>query len=317
MTTDDLKSRLAGIVAQTLPLPGGGHTAERHQLLAKTAREDLSLAKLAEAHWDAVAILAEAGRSAQPDMLYAVWASEIPGREIRLERIAGGFQICGSKPFCSGLGIVDRALITVGLPEQRLVEVDLKNKSDQISVNLDVWQTDAFRVTQTGAITFQNLQLSQDSLVGVPGWYLERPGFWHGACGPAACWAGGVEGLLDFALTSRRDDPHSLAHLGAMQASVWGMHSLLIEAGDEIDAAPFDSKAAQIRALQVRHLIDQMGTEILQRFSRAYGPYPLSMNEETSRRYHEAGLYMRQSHAERDLECLGRLIRIRKKKQSE
>jgi hypothetical protein len=98
-----------------------------------------------------------------------------------------------------------------------------------------------------------------------------------------------------------------------MQASVWGMHSLLIEAGDEIDAAPFDSKAAQIRALQVRHLIDQMGTEILQRFSRAYGPYPLSMNEETSRRYHEAGLYMRQSHAERDLECLGRLIRIRKK----
>jgi hypothetical protein len=312
MTTDHLKSRLAGIVAQTLPLPGGGHTADRHQMLAETAREDLSLAKLAEAHWDAVAILAEAGRLAEPHMLYAVWASEIPGQGIRLEGNAGGFEINGSKPFCSGLGIVDRALITVGFPEQRLVEVDLRNNSNQISVDLALWKTDAFRATKTGAITFEGLQLLQDSFVGVPGWYLERPSFWHGACGPAACWAGGVAGLLDFALASKRDDPHTLAHLGGMQASVWGMYSLLIQAGDEIDAAPFDSKAAQIRALQVRHLIDQMGTGILQEFARAYGPYPLSMNEEISRRYQEAGLYMRQSHAERDLECLGRLIRVQK-----
>jgi hypothetical protein len=95
------------------------------------------------------------------------------------------------------------------------------------------------------------------------------------------------------------------------------MNSLLKRAGDEIDAAPFDSKAAQIRAWQVRHLIEQMGAESLQRFSRAYGPYPLSMNEETSVRYQEAGLYMRQSHAERDLECLGRSIRERERQRTE
>lgn len=48
-------------------------------------------------------------------LAYAVWASEIPGHAIRLERTAGAYQISGSKPFCSGLGIVDQALITVGL----------------------------------------------------------------------------------------------------------------------------------------------------------------------------------------------------------
>src|SRR5580698_5259753 len=249
MTADDLKSRLAGIVAQTLPLPGGGHTADRHQLLAETAREDLSLAKLAEAHWDAVAILAEAGRHAEPHMLYAVWASEIPGQEIRLERNAGGFEIRGRKPFCSGLGMVDRALITVGFPERRLVEVDLRNNSNHIGMDLNLWKTDAFRATKTGAIAFEGLQLSQDSFVGVSSWYLERPGFWHGACGPAACWTGGIAGLLDFALASKRDDPHTLAHLGAMQASVWGMYSLLNQAGAEIDGAPCDAKAAHLRAL--------------------------------------------------------------------
>jgi alkylation response protein AidB-like acyl-CoA dehydrogenase len=310
MTSQDLQARLVAIVSQEIPLPGAGHTSERLHLLAETAREDISLAKLAEAHWDAVAILAEAGRTPQPGTLYAVWASEIPGQALRLERTSDGYELSGRKPFCSGIGIVDCALITVGLPEQLLVEADLRNNQERIAADLEMWKVDAFRATQTGAVTFLNSQLSSNAVVGTSGWYLDRPGFWHGACGPAACWAGGVAGLLDFALASKRDDPHSLAHLGAMQAGVWGMYSLLKQAGADIDAAPCDAKAAQIRALQLRHLIEQAGTDILQRFSRAYGPYPLSMDEGTSRRYQEAGLYMRQSHAERDLECLGTLIRM-------
>ena len=63
MTARELKARLVAIVSQEVPLPGGGRTPERLRRLAETAREDLSLAKLAEAHWDAVAILVEAGRS--------------------------------------------------------------------------------------------------------------------------------------------------------------------------------------------------------------------------------------------------------------
>jgi hypothetical protein len=312
MTTGELKARLVSIVSQDLPLPGGGRTSERLRLLAETAREDLSLAKLAEAHWDAVAILAEAGRAPQPEMLYAVWASEISGQALRLERTRDGYRLSGTKPFCSGIGLVDRALVTVGLPEQLLIEVDLRNNQERIAADLETWKVDAFRATQTAAVTFLDSRISSNAPVGTSGWYIERPGFWHGACGPAACWAGGVAGLLDFALASKRDDPHSLAHLGAMEASVWGMYSLLRQAGDDADGAPYDEKAAQIRALRLRHLIEQMGTDILRRFSRAYGPYPLSMDEETSRRYQEAGLYMRQSHAERDLECLGTLIRLPK-----
>ena len=136
--------------------------------------------------------------------------------------------------------MVDRALVTVGLPKQLLVEVDLRQNEDRIDADLETWKVDAFRATQTGAITFLNSRLSPNAPVGASGWYLERPGFWHGACGPAACWAGGVAGLLDFALESKRDDPHTLAHLGAMQAGIWGMYSLLRQAGDEIDGAPCD-----------------------------------------------------------------------------
>jgi hypothetical protein len=305
----ELNLRLAEIVSQDIPTPGGGETARRHSILAETAREDLSLAKLAEAHWDAISILTEAGRSPMAKKLYAVWASEIPGQAIHLERSADGYLISGSKPFCSGLGIVDRALLALGQPDGRLVEIDLREHPTCIEVNFDVWKTKAFRKTQTGSIAFKRLPVSDEFFIEAAGWYLARPGFWHGACGPAACWAGGVAGLVDFALASKRNDPHTTAHLGAMQAEVWAMYGLLKHAGEEIDAAPLDAKAAQIRALQLRHLIETMGTDILQRFSRAYGPHPLAMNEETALRYQEALLYMRQSHAERDLESLGNLTR--------
>ena len=46
-----------------LPLPGSGQTRERWAVLAGLAEKDLSLARLAEGHTDALAILAELGVS--------------------------------------------------------------------------------------------------------------------------------------------------------------------------------------------------------------------------------------------------------------
>ena len=65
-----------------LPLPGSGGTAQRFDALCQLAREDLSAARLAEAHTDAMAILAEADH-AVPDGLLGVWASEGPSSRVR------------------------------------------------------------------------------------------------------------------------------------------------------------------------------------------------------------------------------------------
>ena len=48
----------------------------------------------------------------------------------------------------------------------------------------------------------------------------------------------------------------------------------------------------------------------LRRLARAYGPHPLAFDEAVSMRYQELDLYLRQSHAERDLHTLGELERI-------
>jgi alkylation response protein AidB-like acyl-CoA dehydrogenase len=309
MSPEQFKQRLVAICDEQLPLPGKGATAQRHRRLMEVGREDLSVARLAEAHWDAVAILAEAGHAPVPGGLYGVWASEIPGKALSMESGNGAHRIEGTKMFCSGAGLVDRALVTVGLPEQRLVDVDLRNRFGNILIDGTAWKTDAFRLTQTSAVTFDAVEVSADSILGGVGWYLHRPGFWHGACGPAACWAGGAAGLLDHAMLNKRDDAHTLAHLAAMNADVWGLESYLELAGREIDMVPSDLQAAEIRALRVRHLVEQACTDVIRRFARAYGPAPLSMDIEALRRYHEADLYLRQSHAERDLESLARRLK--------
>jgi alkylation response protein AidB-like acyl-CoA dehydrogenase len=304
MTSGPYLERVRETIRASPPLPGRGQTAERHAWLFNVGREDLSVARLVEAHCDALAILADAKRLPEPNALYAVWASEIPGHALNLKD-GGALRISGTKRFCSGAGLVDRALITVGSPKQQLVEVDLRPNLSRIRFDFSSWKTEAFSQTQTATVTFADVLIPQEQIIEGLDWYLDRPGFWHGACGPAACWAGGADRLLQYALSQRRDDPHTLAHLGAMRASVWALRAYLDSAGSEIDKYPLDEIKARVVALTVRHLVERECTDVLRRLVRAFGPHPLALDEAISRHYQELDLYLRQSHGERDLEVLG------------
>ena len=132
-----------------MPLPGSGQTVARHRRLMEIGRrEDLSLARLAEAHWDAVAILAEAGRAPEPGALYAVWASEIPNEPLSLDASGNRRAITGKKMFCSGAGLVDHALVTVGEPDHRLIDIDLKASGSSVRFDDSDWKTTAFHEIQ-------------------------------------------------------------------------------------------------------------------------------------------------------------------------
>jgi alkylation response protein AidB-like acyl-CoA dehydrogenase len=311
MTGKRMIAALRSTLGTPMPLPGAGETVVRHRRLMDIGRENLALARLAEAHWDATAILAEAGRDPEPGAIYGVWASEIPGQPLRLESGDDALAISGSKRFCTGAGLIDRTLITVGDPDQLLVDVDLRKTSGTVQFRESSWKSTAFLNTQTATATFDATPVSAQQIIGGAGWYLTRIGFWHGACGPAACWAGGAEGLVSYARDQPRDDPHTLAHFGDMQAQVWALKSYLDVAGREIDETATTPVKARILALTVRHLVEQACTDVLRRLTRAYGPHPLAMDEDISLRYQELDLYLRQSHAERDLERLGRDVRER------
>jgi len=303
-----LEDRLLGFAdsaASHLPLPGAGDTPSRHHALSKWGATDLSFARIAEAHTDAVAILAECGRIPRGGALYGVWASDAPPSRVTCERLDGGeWRIEGIKQFCSGAAFVDAALVTAHHADGTLL-FDLPIKASRALLQPSAWVSPAFADTATTAVKFDALVVSDSNRLGGAGWYLDRPGFWHGSLGPAACWAGGALSLIEAAASLNRRDPHSRAHVGALEAAAWGLHAVLEQAGREIDADPQDSSGtARTRGLKVRHLIERACTEVLDRFARATGPHLLAYDAHVVRQHQALALYIRQCHGERDLESI-------------
>ena len=74
-----------------LPLPGNGATALRWSVLAAVAAANLTVARVLEAHTDALAILAEAGAGAPDLTTMGVFAAESPGQRLEAAPgVAGG-----------------------------------------------------------------------------------------------------------------------------------------------------------------------------------------------------------------------------------
>jgi alkylation response protein AidB-like acyl-CoA dehydrogenase len=304
----ELNERIESLREQaetSLPLPGAGKTLARHRGLFEMGRQDLSFARIAEAHTDAVAILAEAGRGARPGELYGVWASDGLQSLVNAVRLRNGeWQLDGVKQYCSGGPFVTSALVTARAGAAVLLFL-VPMDHEGIKVLPSTWASPALEDTATGPVSFHGVTLPADSLIGGDNWYLTRPGFWHGAVGPAACWAGGAMSLVDAAAALKRRDPHSRAHLGALQAVAWGFTAILDQAGREIDADPLDAAcAARVRGLMVRHLIERGCTEILDRFGRATGPQLLAYDAAVARQHMALTVYIRQCHGERDLETI-------------
>ncbi|MGZ4613937.1 MAG: acyl-CoA dehydrogenase [Actinomycetes bacterium] len=299
-----------------LPLPGAGRTAERLQALTEIGATDLDVARLAEAHSDAQAILAELA----PDLarrpadggglrrLWGVWAANPPQSPLAARQVSDGWVLEGTKPWCSGAGICDAALVTAQAEDgYRLFAVDLGGASSRPVEG--TWPARAMRGSDARSVEFQAAPAAE---VGGPGAYLERPGFWHGAVGVAAVWLGGAVGVADQlrrAHDRRPLHPHALAHAGAVDALLAAAEALLERAAAAIDDDPQDVRGAGgVTASRVRAVVERAATETIERVGRALGPAPLALDAEHSKRVADLELYLRQSHAERDLEELGRQV---------
>jgi alkylation response protein AidB-like acyl-CoA dehydrogenase len=290
-----------------LPLPGAGRTRERWAVLADLAGDDLSLARLAEGHADAVAILAELGALQPPaGSRWGVWAAQPPGPGLTASRTDQGWRLDGTKQYCSGARSVTDALVTATAPDgDRLFAVSTRD----LWPVPGTWPTTGMAASDTLDVRFADIAAEP---VGGPGGYTNRPGFAHGGAGVAACWYGGARavGRTLLAAAAQRDvGPHALAHLGAVDIALSTAKMMLDNAAADIDADPDDRmNGGRLRALRVRALVEATCTEVMNRVGRALGAGPLCHDEAHSRRVADLTVYIRQHHAERNLAELGALV---------
>ena len=290
-----------------LEQPGGGRTWARLGALADGSRSSLSAGRLFEAHADGQSILLEAGWT-EPETLglLAVWASESRSTPVRLERSTSGWRLWGTKPFCSGAPVVDHALVTArDGTEVRLGLVDLHGAG--VAVGPSAWVGHGMRSALTRSVDLDGAPVLD--VVGGPGWYLERPGFWHGAVGVAASWFGGALGVLDTLRAGvEGDDPHQLAHLGEAEADAYSMEASLERAAHQIDDDPADAVAAHRRALAVRGVVARGCLALLEHAAAALGPRAMAFDGDHAQRIVDLDVYVRQDHGRHDAERLGRLV---------
>jgi hypothetical protein len=263
-----------------------------------------------EGHADAVAILAEAGmQPSDPAALYGVWAARSRRAATTARRGDDGWHLSGHKEFCSGSGLLQRALVTADTAEgYRLFDISVPEQV--VGTEDNSWQAVGMAASQSATLEFGGPPVPVDREVGVPGFYLDRPGFWFGAIGVAACWYGGAVGLVRH--IGERLDPTSpdgvLAEFGLAVAHVEGMRRLLQDASREIDADPTDAEGrARARALVVRHGVHHGAVRVLEHTAAAGGARPLSHDRAQAQRAADLYVYLAQHHGPQDAVELGRI----------
>ena len=294
----------------TLPLPAAGSTLQRWRALSEVACHDLSLAKLFESHTDALAILQELDdpEGAPPGSAWGVWAAEPP--DARVITTASGHDrvtLTGRKSWCSGASHLSHALITVWDADGSgpfLAKVNLNQEA--VRVSSQGWN--AVGMAATGSVDV-HFSAAAATRVGTAGAYLDRPGFWHGGVGIAACWYGGAVRLA----RSLRDEARAragaggndfrAAALGKVDLALHQTASLLRAAAAEIDDHPRDD--ASVLALRVRMGAEECAVNVLHQTGRALGAASFCKDAGFARMAADLPVFIRQSGGERDAVAVG------------
>lgn len=288
-----------------LPLPGDGQTLARFQRLAEVGGHDLGLCKLYEGHTDALAIIQQLGGSPTPASTWGMWAAEPPQAKVRLSPSGHMVLLTGRKAWCSGAAVLSHALLTAwdNQDRQQLVAVAL----DQPGVNVTTqgWQAVGMGATGSVEVVFEG---AEAQAIGNPGDYLQRPGFWQGGIGIAACWYGAAQSIAERLRRhcAQRPEPHALAHLGAVDSALHAAAQVLRVSALTIDANPLDN--AEVLARRARAVVEHSVEQVIRHVGHALGAGPFCKDRQFAQLMADLPVFLRQSHAERDLAALGEQV---------
>ncbi|KAA0987047.1 acyl-CoA dehydrogenase family protein [Pseudomonas sp. ANT_J28] len=288
-----------------LPLPGGGQTLARFQRLAEVGGHDLGLCKLYEGHTDALAIIQQLGGSPTPSSTWGIWAAEPPQARVQVRPQGPMVVLNGRKAWCSGASVLSHALLTAWdhHDRQQLVAVALDQPG--VTVTDQGWEAVGMSATGSVEVLFEG---AEAQAIGNPGDYLQRPGFWQGGIGIAACWYGAAQSIAERLRShcAQLGEPHALAHLGAVDSALHAAAEVLRVSALMIDAAALDD--AELLALRARAVVEHAVEQVMLHVGHALGAGPYCKDRQFARLIADLPVFLRQSHAERDLAALGQKV---------
>ncbi len=281
----------AGLLAAALPRRAGGRGWGTEPLgadalgraLFALGGASLPLARLFEGHVNAVRLVDRLGTPAQragvagrvaAGALLGVWGAN--GAPPTTARWAGtGWTLGGRKRFCSGLGLVDVALVTAAAEDgERLFMVDAR-AADRLDVR--AWDAVSMVGSASGGFDCEGLALGPEAALGPPGALVSEPDFHGGLWRLCACHAGAMDAIAR-GLTAKlagglADEPRqrqrvALIAMEAQTAALWSDRARALAEADgagreAVAAALFAREAIEGAAQRQRDLVERaMGTAL-------------------------------------------------------
>ncbi len=201
-----------GLLAEAFPgaAPWSTDPLAIFDLLRRIGAASMPVGRLFEGHVNAAQLVELHGapslrqrciRVVRGGGLIGVWGAD---GEQPLLATAGdsGFSLSGTKAFCSGLGLVEMALVSAWDGNHtRLFCVDVRDpaRADQAQ-----WQVSGMRATRSGGYDFSGIVLPPDAAVGGPDAYYAEPQFLGGMYRMCAVQSGGLDELLSEVATALR-----------------------------------------------------------------------------------------------------------------
>ncbi|WP_308916637.1 acyl-CoA dehydrogenase [Jannaschia sp. LMIT008] len=291
---EDTGRPIDGSVTRLLASGAGDLTGpDLVRALIAVAEANLPLARLYEGHVNAVRLIhLLGGDPPAPGILHGVW-----GADGTAPVAARGRRLSGAKRYCSGLGSVARAVVTVGQGgECRLAVVDV---SDAARHRPGTWAMQGMRATLSGDCDLTGLRADW---LGGPGDYFREPSFLGGVWRIAACQVGGTLGLLGaardwLATQGRLGADAQVARLSPLVARAMAACGLVERAAAVADgpAGTADPDRAVALSLQARLLTEDLAQDAVAGVERSVGLAHFAEGSQTGRIARDLATYCRQA----------------------
>lgn len=280
--------------------------ADEHAVLRAVASEDLGLGRILDGHRNALerlllhrpedvpaALRREAASGAVP---LGVWGADPrpeEGEPARLDE--GGATVSGVKTFCSGAGLVERAIVLVraapDAPPTHCAYVDL---SDRATVGVDeTWFTAAaLRSSLSHRVVFDRAPVL--ALLGGPGTLVEEPWFSGDALRTAVTWAGAFDAVVagvDAELVARTVSDAEAALLARLHAVRGSVDRWLDHATELRDRRPAEAPQT---VLMARLEVSERLREGLRLAAELTGSHPIATSHPAARAREDLDLLLLQ-----------------------
>ena len=294
------------------------------RLLAALGGADLALGRIVEGHINALLLLhcfasAEQRSVAAADCiegrLFGVWNTGMPTLT-RIEPQADGtFRLLGSKTFATGVGFVQRPLVTAELAGAGWQMSLPRMEECIVTVDRSFWHPLGMESTGSYAVDFTGSVLRSSDLIGKGGDFYRDPLFRGGAVRFAAVQAGAVlrlHGLLAAWLNERKrgDDPYQIARLGevallAQQAVLWVERSADVAEACLFHNDDVSSQRMVECANMTRLAVERIASQVMQLVTISVGAHGLLQPLPFERILRNLTMYLRQPAPDQALRSVG------------